>query len=599
MLRLLTLIFECVFSLSVVLQSVVILAESLTTTTTTHHVTMDYEVMMTNSCWSSTNECLIAANLNFNSGNILPITINCSVAENPLDVVESINSVVKRRYENISSVTLDGCGTALNVNTFGFEYIPNCEKITSLNLKNFHFDEIYEIICGSGIVLEDVCFEHNEFASLSAASVSNLRNLRTIKFRSNNLRHINVNAFDKLQELREISLMEEVNLRIRYANLFENLVRLENLQISCVDTVTSEMLLHLPGNLEDLIINKASLDNKTIEVIAPPTLKNITLTHCDFTSITIRGQEILTQLNLSSNSISQLVLDDCTHLKTLDLSSNNLTQLPELQFKNLHHLDHVYLQRNKLKRFTMLLFSNSLSHMQTIDLRSNDLKYIEDVNELLVLNVHLHIIIDGNPWNCLWLVNVSFDFPEQYRVFRYEKFISKINVNGLECMTYPPEVGSLDEVKIERKNSTAKLTIVYGGPREAKRNQKAEALVIVFMLPVGIAFLFVLLYLWINCQKLFHLSFYRGLPLGRSSAERFDIVRQMPLRCDSGNVQNQGYEIPAAGCKCTGHANKICCKFNVAYEDTTPHQNAAKVYEEIIEYNSSTGNCYYDHLNRE
>ncbi|XP_055859177.1 slit homolog 3 protein [Episyrphus balteatus] len=575
LLRLLTLIFQCIFTLSMVLQSVVILAESSSTTTTisSDGIGIDYEVM-TNSCWSS-NECLIAANLHFNSGNVLPITVNCSVAENLFD--QTINSIVKRRYENISSVTLDGCGTALNVNTFGFEYIPNCDKITSLNLRNFHFDEIYEIICGSGIAVENVRFEHNEFASLSAASVSNLISLRTLRFVKNNLRHINSEAFDSLQALREFSVIDEVNLRIRYAKLFENLLRLEKLHLSGIDTVSSDLLQHLPVNLDELTINKATFDSRTIDLIAPPTLKNLTLTNCGLKSATIRGHEMLTQLNLSANSLSQLLsLKNCTHLKILDLSSNNFTQLPLHQFDELHHLDFVYLQRNKLKCFSMSMFTNSLSHLQIIDLRSNDLKYINDVTELLVLNTDLRVLIDGNPWNCLWLVNISYNLPEQYRVFRYEKFISKINVNGLECMTYPPDDNDAmdNSINDRRKNSTAKFTIVYGGPRESKRNQKAEAL------------------------KVFHLSYYRSLPLVRSSAERFDIVRQLPCN-NAANITNQGYEIPMKGCNCTGHPNKICCKLNVAYEDTTPHQNAAKVYEEIIEYNSSTGNCYYEHLNRE
>jgi len=163
----------------------------------------------------------------------------------------------------------------------------------------------------------------------------------------------------------------------------------------------------------------------------------------------------LTYVNFSNIGISTLdpQMINNKKLKELDISKNHLTNLDNNLFNNLRKLEVFYCHNNHLKNIPNLLRSNlriidasyneldnfSLSNIQTVLLRQNNLKYIHiervisdlrtlDVrdNRLVFLEpgilkgVNLEYLdIVGNPWDCHCLTDILKII--QQRNIKYDK----------------------------------------------------------------------------------------------------------------------------------------------------------------------------------
>ncbi|XP_067626086.1 uncharacterized protein [Eurosta solidaginis] len=631
------------------------------------HIKPTNGIVDAENCWNESEECLIHAMLHrfdeppHSAG--LTVEIDCQ-AKAALPAMNENNhapAFLLRRLEHAASLLLDGCHTPLDVQTYGMEYLSNCDTVPKVFMERFHTDTLLPFNCPSGnnsaMQVEMLGYSNNELATIATDTFANLPQLRELYFARNSLRHIARSAFDTLRVVERMQIVHEPLLALKDADLFER-TGVADLQLMHLKYINSKLFEHLPETLRQIVVAHTTFDSDAVIVRNPQLLRNISINDCTLKSFVLleSTQTMSVQyINLSNNALTDLRVDFLSNsvgnnasiaaVETLDLSANELTQLPLAWLNGLRKLRCLHLRDNRLVKLSLPTLIDAIPLVALLDLRGNQLSTLADA--ALVATAlswaQVHIKIDRNPWSCLWLLEFAHTHPEKFRVFQYEKFISQINVNGLKCV--PVEVSaSLENVTTASAAHTSVTTtapyieikpprnainastykLIYGGPWDYKRSQRAEALVIVFLLPVGVALLFTLLYMWIKCQKVFHLSFYRSFTWSQSnigrrfaSAERFDIVRQLPplpsaLNVNNNHNNNDDYETPLSGgigsvCNCHNnigtptYANEKCRKLHhVTYEEL-PSERPFKIYEDIIGDDDATdtetyAQPFYDHL---
>ncbi|XP_054083832.1 uncharacterized protein Lrrc15_4 [Zeugodacus cucurbitae] len=613
-------------------------------------------------CWEDSEACLIEATLHRVDEPLqsagLTVQIDCQT-ELQLSTTGENSRAPAYLKRPLESLLLDGCHTPLDVETYGMEYVPYCGTVPVVQMERFHADTLQPFNCpaanNSLLELEILRYQNNELATIGTDAFANLPRLRELYFVRNSLRHIARSAFDTLRVVERIHIAHEPLLALKDGDLFER-TGVADLQLLQLKHITSELFGQLPETLRQIVVERTSFDDDAIVVSNPQLLRNISINGCTLKSFKLLESAQTTSvryINLSGNALVDFRVDflsddsntSIVAVETLDLSENELTQLPLSWLSELRKLRHLLLRGNRLKTLSLAELMSTIPALTSLDLRDNELTSLHDAAAVSALSwAQVRIQIDRNPWHCLWLLDFAHTHPEKFRVFQYAKYISQINVNGLQCM--PVEVSpSADNVTeseptVNETTTTQATTIVrgiqihgrnmgvvnastykliYGGPWEYKRSQRAEALIIVFMLPVGVALLFLLLYMWINCQKVFHLSYYRSFTWpqrnvrGRfTSAERFDVVRQLPPTPNAMNDNinnNEDYETPLNGigsvCNCNNigaatYVNEKCNKpHHITYEEL-PAERPYKIYEEIIGDDGTDTETYaqpfYDHL---
>ncbi|XP_037958278.1 uncharacterized protein LOC119687835 [Teleopsis dalmanni] len=572
-------------------------------------------------CWSNSTDCRIAATIRSSVAAEQIINLNCDIGsyEEPFEQINQWNQI-----DGAKNVTFNGCNSSLGSNSVGFELLPDCNAISEATFIKFHVDALQSVHCANSLAvdvqLKVLVLKHNEIGTIDGTAFTNLTNLQEVYLVDNSLHHIDPAAFSRqsLQFLHLIHIQEEPFLIVRDAHLFEN-TSASSIYIFCIKRLNVEVLTHLTTALENLYISDTALNDveeNVAEVLNPLQLRNISLVNCALKTLVLRDAHCsVTALDISKNNIEKFstncVCDSESEstscaLEILDLSENSLKSIDMDWFVALSNLKLLSLRGNMLKSISLDQFVSVLPSVRSIDLRANQMVGFKDITQHLNCD-YLRIRIDHNPWNCVWMSTFAHEHPEKFRIFQYNKYISKINVNGLECSAeqlpddiFPNDVKSFENVSADGKIKTdgnlniSTYTLIYGNPWDLKRNQRAEALIIVFLLPVGIAFLFLLLYMWIHCQKIFHLSYYRSNPLigsctaGRA-AERFDIVRQLPPSTGTYGTaanNNEDYEIPLNSfCNCNNatRENHKCFLVNHATYENPPIDQPFKLYEEINE----------------
>lgn len=607
------------------------------------------------SCWNNEKECNIKAelfqNLKFSNGISMQIDCMSNLIEPREEDQQQIhfdseqeriinenhqtstNYLLLRRFMGIQAVMLDGCQTPLNTHTFGLEFLPICVNITSVALSHFHMDTLIPLNCNvneetpqdePNLQLEYLNIQFNEIAEIDGESFrQNYPQLRDILIESNSLKAIQTNAFKSLRSLENVRIVNEPVLMLKSADLFEYTSVLA-IHLEALKQMTSEIFQHLPETLQNFYVADTQLDNEAAVVVRNAlVLKNLTIKNCALQEFTLHDvHSTVERINLSGNVIKMFMAYE-NNLNELDLSNNQLEYFPIEWLKNLTNLKTLILKGNQIQVVSLNNVLHALPKGHIVDLRGNRLQNLHDYDIELedVLVSQMRLKCDRNPWDCLWLHDFAHQYPEKFRILQYEKFISKINVNGLECIpaekplyvqlishqsstmassTFAPVTTATEKIM-----NVSTYNLVYGNPWDFKRNQRAEALIIVFMLPLGIALLFLLLYMWIYCQKMFHLSYYQNFSCMRSPAvpnpsQRFDVVRQLPpipKRTDARlsypdaihDDHDEGYEVPLNGvvseCNCKAQQCNTIEKCNktihITYEQL-PTDEPHQIYEEII-----------------
>ncbi|KAH8248838.1 hypothetical protein KR032_003546, partial [Drosophila birchii] len=582
----------------------------------------------------------------------LPLDIDCSgnfsQELSPFDL--GAQRVAGKRH-----VLLDGSQTPpLGTASYGLEYLDNCVDLESLEIQRFVGDETLKLSCGGAQLpnLTAVTFKDNEIGALTAETFQDLPQLKRLELRENSLKYLEIlEGGDALQEL---LIQDETDLVLKDNDFIRQLSELKKLHLKNIKNIENHFINFLPENLTELLIEDSPIQPGDLFLTQGIShLVNVSITNCQLKSFSLeppRNLEI-THLNLSNNALRFLrltFLNGPSTLISLDLSRNQLKHLDMQWFSKMTSLERIFLQENHFKSLSLLHLLTRIAPVTLyhLDLRSNELMSLKDVEQSNsgYWNPELRLSIDGNPWSCQWLSNFSHTQPQLFRLFQYSKYISHINVNGLTCQpqeapTEPPaKLQRIMQVRINGSSeasgapvpvvhppgNVSSFTVLYGNPVELHRSQRQGALIIVFMLPLGIALLFLLLYLYLHCERLFHLSYYAsGLPCfggGEKTTSRFvdhvDIVRypigngSSPVDLESDPLPD-GYETPVSGaasiCNCTGNHRESACSrtHHVTYESLpadVPYQLYAEIKEDQAEEETdemlaaSPTAPIYDHL---
>lgn len=541
-------------------------------------------------CWPSTigsESCIIEANITLNSGFSIPIQFKCFDELIWKNHVEE--NMMKRRFMNTSKVELDGCKvpSKLYLKNFRLEFIPNItDTLNVLKIKRFDFDVLKTEIFQNFTILNELSLENNEIDSLFIHENVNLKQVKTLKLRNNRIGFLSFAAFEHLEELLWEN-EESVYLKIP---TFLKKIPLKSIMFKNIK-LPHDLFSNFPTTLEKLLITemKFSKDNSSLFLQNNGVMKFIVIVDNDLPKIKLQENlDIPTVefLNLSGNCLHEVILRNFSRLKELDLSRNRLSALEKESFRELQNLEMLFLNENNLIHFHLNFLEKSITSLSFVDISHNKIMKI-GLNGNFTFNEEIKIKVDGNELNCEWLQKFFLKYPERFQVFQYEKFTSKININGLECFS---NCLNENETQVLKMNATHTQVVQQLAIESlGKKNQRAEALIIIIMLPLGVAFLSILLFLWIKCQKIFHRSFYRTLPLIGGSPDRFDVVRhipptqdyEIPLTC--GNVHHDGPDF-----KCSQNCN-------LNYEEFPGKE---EIYQEIPG-DKVVNNIHYDHLSRE
>ncbi|KAH8271968.1 hypothetical protein KR044_012408 [Drosophila immigrans] len=547
----------------------------------------------------------------------LPLDINCSNVSSSAAATASFD-LSSQRVAGKLHVLLNGSQTPpLHIASYGLEYLDNCRQLQSVEIVHFVGDASLQLSCAGEQLsnLSALSLSHNELATLSGDSFELLPQLQQLHIEQNSLRLLE--PFANSEQLLKLSIRQERQLALRQANIFEQLPLLQRLELVELKLIAAELLESLPGELQELRVQQTPIEPPQLSINnGSAQLINLTLVQCALTSFKLQlepEQSQLLQLNLSSNALRQLQVSSAT-LVSLDLSGNQLSSLNSSWFAKLPRLQTLLLQSNRLHSISLqqLLQLAPLSLLH-LDLSANLLLRLLDTQQARWDPTRqLRMRIDGNPWSCQWLLNFSHARPELFRLFSYAKYISQINVNGLSCrpqleeelVEQPAAAANRSRQLDEQKQRHAHLnvsshTVLYGNPIQQSHSQRSEALIIVFMLPLGIALLFLLLYLYLHCERLFHWSYYSSgmgcfggnkSTRGQRFVDHIDIVRYPVANgstCAELEPLPDGYETPlsnaASICNCGGHRQSTCSRTHHVTYETMPAELPYQLYAEIKE----------------
>ncbi|KAM7353179.1 uncharacterized protein ACRADG_005380 [Cochliomyia hominivorax] len=612
------------------------------------------------SCWNTKNECNIKTelfkNLEFSNGISMqidcrhPLKFETNKSQDHLENNNNDNTVTDgdenyfhittkqlllARFMGVQAVMLDGCQTPLNANTYGLEFIPVCNNVTKVSIRHFHMDRLKPLHCmeAGQQQLEYLNIQFNEISIIEAESFleNQYPQLRDLLIEKNSLKVIDKNAFKAIRSLENLYIVNEPVLMLKFPDLFEY-TSVVNIHLEALKQMTSDIFHHLPETLQNLFVANTPFDHNAVDVKNAFVLSNLTIKNCSLEIFSVQDvHSTVRRIDLSGNVMRTFTAQE-NNLTELNLSNNQLKTVPYEWLTNLTNLESLILKGNQIKTLSLDLLLKAVPKGLSFDFSQNHLETLQDYEKLVkdITFSQIRLRCDQNPWNCLWLHEFAHSHPEKFLILQYEKFISKINVNGLECVPAekPPKPTNNSGSTPDKIFNISTYTLVYGSPWEVKRNQRAEALIIVFMLPLGIALLFLLLYMWIYCQKMFHLSYYKNFPCMRQqtnpSVQRFDVVRQLPLRpiqtIDNRTPltrlqdnNDEGYEVPLNGiiseCNCRLQQNQgptKCQKtVHITYEQLPNEHPPQRIYEEIIDVDTlpditdNIGNNTkptYDHL---
>ena len=153
--------------------------------------------------------------------------------------------------------------------------------------------------------------------------------------------------------------------------------------------------------------------------------------------------------------------------------------------------------------------------LQTLDISKNKLQNIKISNyPNNVSSPNFQIIVDSNPWSCLFLV--SKDCLEMFKMFKYENDFSYVNVKGLNCSLDPSMPLELDygvessttkmtmqiESTTQKSIETLPTKFIEEKGNETKYSEQSQlVIVIIFMLCVLV--FFICIYFTNTCIHLF------------------------------------------------------------------------------------------------
>lgn len=477
--------------------------------------------VLNSSCWDNNNECNVAADLTrVHLDFTFLVILNCKPSSDSSSVASNRPTFAKP-YNNISKIALDGCSVN-RVDTLGVEFVPDPSAVRSLSIRMFHFvgDISADTFSNYGY-LEHLNFTDNIIDGVSSGSFNGLNSLKSLTLSNCDLRYLDNASFDQLNQLSSLFVREP------WLNITQFL-KLPQIIKLVLEVNTLEWCFRLPESLEEFTVIKTKVNlppgNMDNALDNLSRLKTFKLVHTNVTEWPMIQSNTIQMLNLSNNQLDKLSNHFLPALHTYDVSSNCLHEITDKSIRQMTKIKIFYAQNNKLETIFPNAFVQN-SQLQSVDLRGNRLHHF---NPKLPAQQDVLIQVDDNEWSCRWADAFSTSNPQIFARFRYTKVLDSLNTRGLRCRFY--EQTSLQQ-HIEKQQlglsniSTTTQILV-------RRNPKDTAMLTLIILVVGVAILFLMLFLHIKCRQDGLPQFNRFLPADSSMlhhhqmADRTDFVRR-------------------------------------------------------------------------
>lgn len=526
-------------------------------TTPTHLLTSTDSLNLTvlnSSCWTNL-DCNVAADLTrVHLDFTFLVILNCKQS----DPTASNQRISSNQYNNIPKVALDGCSVN-RVDTLGVEFVPDPSAVQALSIRMFRIvGDIPTNAFANYDHLEWLNLTDNIIDGVSNGSFTGLNTLKSLTLSNCDLQYLDNSSFAHLHQLQNLIIREN------WLNISQRLELPDVIQL-VLEVHTLDWSLRLPDSLEELsVINtKVIIPNGNIDALRG--LSRLKTFNLIYTNVTdwpaIVHSNTLQMLNLSHNHLYKLVNHNLPTLHTYDVSSNVLQDISDSSVRLMPKLVYLHAQNNKLETISSNAFAHN-ANLQRIDLTNNQLRHM---NLNLPAQHNVLIQVDDNEWSCRWADDFSTSNPQVFARFRYTKVLDHLNTRGLRCKFY--EQTSLQNHIKKYQFDLANISTTT--PILLRRNPKDTAVLTLIILVVGVAILFLMLFLHIKCRQDGLPQFNRFLPadgsmLNHQMAVRTDFVRR--------KLPPTEYEVPI-----------VCLRSNPPVFDDIEKRNTDDgiVYEEI------------------
>lgn len=478
--------------------------------------------VLNSSCWVN-DDCNVAADLTrVHLDFTFLVILNCkhtkiTAGSGGDDGGGSNRHMFAQQYSNISKVALDGCSVN-RADTLGVEFVPDPSAVRTLSIQMFRI--VGDIPADAFVKynqLDYLNLTDNVIDGVSSASLNGLSSLKSLTLSNCYLRYLDDVALVHLKQLRNL-FIQEPWLNITCSLQLPDVVRMV-LEINTLD-----WCFRLPESLEEISVIKTQVyivPNREEALSNLSRLKTFTLVHTNVTEWPTILSNSLQVLNLSHNQLETLTNHNLPTLHTYDVSSNYLHEINNKSLRLMPKLKSFYAQNNKLESISPNAFTQN-PNLQHVDLTANNLFQF---SPNMPAQQDVLILVDDNDWSCRWADDFSTSNPQVFARFRYAKVLDSLNTRGLRCKFY--EQSSLQN-HIARQ---AMANISTSTPILLRRNPKDTAMLTLIILVVGVAILFLMLFLHIKCRQDGLPQFNRFLPADsilhhQQMAERIDFVRR-------------------------------------------------------------------------
>jgi Leucine-rich repeat (LRR) protein len=307
--------------------------------------------------------------------------------------------------------------------------LANLNQLKELKIKSNKIKIIRNEMFFGKTNLEILNLYQNSIETIESIPFNTLRSLKMLHLFSNKIKEIKFGHFIHLQKLEELRL-DKNEIGSFDANTFIGLEGLVYLDLSAnkIKTLKNEVVHGLINvkkldlHLNDInqvefktFIDLNSLKYLNLDSNQISTLKNVQfnsklekLSICFnlLTNLNEINSSSLKYLNVSNNRLQEIDLKNAflPNLEYLDLSHNRLISIKNESFLNMDKLKHLNLSNNKLdleSEFNNISYFHGQSHLETLDLSFNEIKYLDSNQTFQYLNSLKYLNLSNNRLNSL------------------------------------------------------------------------------------------------------------------------------------------------------------------------------------------------------
>lgn len=352
---------------------------------------------------------------------------------------------------------------------FLLDSFKNPNRLSVLNLSDNRIRRIEGTPFQSLVSLQILYLQDNTIEYIAEKAFSHLSSLKVLVLTNNRLRLIEADTFSGLVNLHELWLQNN-HMELIHSDAFMNLTRLQYLNLKNNSLTSFPIAINRMEFLQDLDLSSNSISNITNDTFE--NLKNLIVLDLQSNLIgnlsrgTLRDQYSLRILDLSKNRVQSLehgIFDDAIELERIKLNDNLLSDINGL-FMNLQNLKSLNISRNNITWFDYALIPTGLI---TLDMHSN---HIDSLGNYFELESVLKLRFMDASFNKIKEINAA-TFPNSIEIASLRNnslsiinsftFMSKTNLSMMDLRNNDIQNLDINALRIRSIPITRTLPIVY------------------------------------------------------------------------------------------------------------------------------------------